>query len=283
MTLLDRNDCGKFATVVRVPKSAPSFDGQEHTPVQYLYDEELQEWVSFYWMDKKIRVSGGGAQSDWLENNADANDATEFGLKITTECLGNGTAKSAAFAMYQRQKAAAEIGCAPPVHGMCCVKAYDKKNKRLTTYWGYLSCVAYDVGCVSEDSDALSEYEAYVSEQADKWEKYDEIDSLLDDMGIYANRIRCDIQAEIGEHPDNLDYETWCEDNGYSPFEGVSNLRRNLRGIDLTDFQSDWDKIGVVFESDERQMGGDLHRNNIGYWNDDVVCIDFGHHCIGDQ
>jgi hypothetical protein len=278
MTTLQKNNVGNFATVVRSPKSAPSFDNQKYKPNQYLFDTELNVWVSFYWIDAPFRSDSSGKQSVWLDNNAEEDNANEFGIKLTAQNLGEGKAKAAAFAMYQRQEAAAKESCAPPVHGMCCFKYYNKERRSVTTYWGYLSCVACDVDSVEESYDSKCTFNDYLSEQVDKWEKYDEISDALDAMGIYSRNILKDIASEIGLHPDDINFHEWCDENGYEQYEGVGNLRRSLENINIDHVQSDWSLIGVTTR--HRSMGGDLHQANIGYWNGDLVCIDFGHHCI---
>lgn len=278
MLTLKKNSVGEFATVVRSPKSAPSFDGQKYAPKQYLYDTELNEWVSFYWVDVPFRSDNGGAQCMWLDNNADEEAAEQFGIKLTSQNLGDGKAKAAAFAMYQRQREAAKESCAPPVHGMCCFKYYNKELRCVNTYWGYLSCVAGCVGEIEESSDSMNEYDSYVSEQVYKWDKYDEISDALDEMGIYSRNILNDIAGEIGPHPDDCNYHDWCDENGYDMYDGVGNLRETLRSIDISHVQNDWQSIGT--SGCHRTMGGDLHNNNLGYWDGNLVCIDFGYHCV---
>lgn len=280
-TTLQRNDVGKFASVVRTPKSAPSFEGQEFVPDQYLFDEELGEWVSFYWIDIKFSPSDGGAQSLWLANNAEIENENEFGIKITRQNMNRsgGTAKSAAFAMYQRQKIAAENGYAPPVHGMCCFRHLDKKHNTLTTYWGYLSSVAQCVDCLEYCEDAYADFDSYCEEQREKHEKAGEIEAMLEDMGCYARTIMNEIYGEIGPSADDLDFIEWCEQNERQPYAGIENLKDGLSNIDISDLQSDWNVIGSAIGS-HRYMGGDLHTRNVGYWNGDLVCIDFGHHCV---
>jgi hypothetical protein len=278
MTILQKNSTGEFNTIVRSPKSAPSFDRQKYKPKQYLFDADLNEWVSFYWVDVPFRGDNGGAQCMWLENNAEEDNEEEFGIKLTAQNIGDGKAKAAAFAMYQRQKAAAEAFCAPPVHGMCCFKYYNKENRSVTTYWGYLSCVAGSVGDIEECDDSMCEYNSYVTEQMHKWDKYDEISDLLDGMGIYSRSILNDIAGEIGSHPDDCNFHDWCDDNGYEQYNGKNNLYENLRNIDISHVQNDWHAIGIL--GCHRTMGGDLHASNMGYWNGELVCIDFGYHCV---
>jgi hypothetical protein len=278
MTTLQKNFVGELTTVVRFPKSAPSFDGQQYVPYQYLFDKELNEWVSFYWIDAPFRSDSGGAQCMWLENNAEENNEEHFGIKLTCQNLGDGKAKAAAFAMYQRQGAAAKESCAPPVHGMCCFKYYNKGKGSVTTYWGYLSCVAEGVGYLSECDDSMEEYNNYISEQSDKWDKYDEVSDLLDEMGVYSKRILADIAGDIGPHPDDCNFHDWCDENGYEQYAGLFDLRENLRNIDISHVQNDWQPIGTP--GCNRYMGGDLHASNMGYWHGDLVCIDFGYHCV---
>ena len=278
MLTLKKNSVGEFATVVRSPKSAPSFNGERYEAKQYLYDTELNEWVSFYWVDVPFRSDGGGVQCMWLDNNADADDKEQFGIKLTSQNLGDGKAKAAAFAMYQRQKEAAKEYCAPPVHGMCCFKYYNKTNRCITTYWGYLSCVASDVGCIEECPYSMDRFNDYVTEQMHKWDKYDEISDILDDMGIYSRNILNDIAGDIGLHPDDCNFFDWCDSNGHEQYTGLHNLKETLNNINISHVQNDWQSLGTPGYN--RSMGGDLHPANMGYWNGELVCIDFGYHCV---
>lgn len=278
MLTLNKNSVGEFTTVVRSPKSAPSFNGERYEAKQYLYDTELNEWVSFYWVDVPFRSDGGGVQCMWLDNNADADDKEHFGIKLTSQNLGDGKAKAAAFAMYQRQKEAAKESCAPPVHGMCCFKYYNKTNHCITTYWGYLSCVASDVGCIEECPYSMDRFNDYVTEQMHKWDKYDEISDILDDMGIYSRNILNDIASDIGLHPDDCNFFEWCEHNGHEQYTGLLDLKEKLNNIDIRHVQNDWQSLGTPGYN--RSMGGDLHPANMGYWNGELVCIDFGYHCV---
>jgi hypothetical protein len=111
-----------------------------------------------------------------------------------------------------------------------------------------------------------------------KWDKYDEISDLLDEMSVYSRSILNDIAGEIGPHPDDCNYYDWCDNNGYEQYFGKQNLYENLRNIDISHVQNDWQSIGTP--GYHRAMGGDLHASNMGYWDGNLVCIDFGYHCI---
>lgn len=281
MTALAKNNAGNIVSSVRVaPHAAPSFEGQKHTPSQYIYDEELNEWVSFYWVDRAFRSDDHGAQCIWLDNNAESNLDNEFGIKLTNYNTNKkANAKVAAYAMYQRQKIAADRGLAPPVHGMCCFKYFNKHANELVTYWGYLTGVASYVGDLEENQDALDDFNAYYREQEERHEKLDKIEEILSSLDIYRIERHIEpIRENLGPHPDDLDFHQWCDEQDFSPYAGVDDLRRELECLSLAGCQSDWNELGIKFDYNQR-MGGDLHPRNIGYWNGDLVCIDFGYHC----
>lgn len=278
---LTKNNAGAFVSIVKVaPNAAPSFDGQQYAPLQYLWDDELKEWVSFYWLDRHLRSDDGGAQCIWIDNDAEVENPNEFGIKLTSMRVGpDSNAKSCAYAMYQRNKAAAENGLAPPVHGMCCFKAYDKSSKELHTYWGYLVSRA-DTFAIQDsvtDPDQCDEYDDYICEQQEKHDKASDVKTILEDLGIYTGRIMDDIYDEIGPHPDDINFFDWCEENGVDYIDS-SDLNRSLRGISLVGMQSDWAPVGTPMV--RGRMGGDLHQRNLALWNGEIVCIDFGYHCV---
>lgn len=284
-TLVKRNNVGNLTTVVRpIDKSAPSFDGEKYKANAYLFDEELNEWISFYWITaEEYNTNGGGTQCTWMKNNAQVNNENHFGIKLTAQNLGSGNAKAAALAMYQRQKLAAEHDLAPPVHGLCCVKVFSKVEKKVVTFWGYLSCRA-ELGGIGENPDALAEFEVYVDECREKWEKIDEIENMLNDVDWLSGRtqnrvlefIRDDM--ECYEHPDDISFFDWCMNNGYNPLD-IGDLQDELSKLDADGLQHDFFPLGSKYPTGS-YMGSDLHEGNVALWNDKAVCIDFGHHCL---
>jgi hypothetical protein len=284
MTLLVKNNVGDLCSVVKPSSNpAPSFDGQQYAPIQYLYDTELNEWVSFYWVDHHLHSDDGGAQCIWLINNAEIDNEDHFGIKLTSINLSGNKAKVAAYAMYQRQKLAASKELAPPVHGMCCFKAYNKNTQELHTYWGYLSSVA-DTDAVSDYyvcADDCDEYLDYLGNQEEKHSKAEEIRDSLEDLGIYGrdvDRIMDSIYCEIGLHPDDICFSDWCEENGYEVLDGLSNLRDSLSDLSIAGLQQDFNPIGTPFN--RGWMGNDLHKRNLALWRGELVAIDFGYHCV---
>jgi hypothetical protein len=285
MTTLVKNNVGNLCSIVKPSSNpAPSFDGQEYVPIQYLYDTELNEWVSFYWTNYRIFGSSSGAQCLWLDNNAEVDNEEQFGIKLTSINLSGNKAKVAAYAMYQRQKKAAEEDLAPPVYGMCCFKTYDKDRQELNTYWGYLSCVG-DTESVLEtfmDADDCEEYQEYLYQQQDKHEQAASIKESLENLDIYGralDRIMDSIYEEIGLHPDDICFSDWCDQNGYSNMiDGFCELRDCLESLSIAGLQRDWNPIGNVFDCSH--MGGDLHKRNLALWQGELVAIDFGHHCV---
>lgn len=285
-TTITRNNVGNLVSVVKPSnRVAPSFEGQKYKPTAYLFDEELNEWVSFYWMTaEEYFTSGGGTQCTWMKNNANVNNENHFGIKLTAQNHGSGNAKTAALAMYQRQKVAAEHNLAPPVHGLCCVKVFSKAENKVVTFWGYLSCRA-EVDCIDQNPESLREFEYYLEECQERWDRFDEIEEMLDNtewVGSYTQRrILDELKQELGDHPDDLDYFSWCYDNDREALD-IGDLKDNLLSIDTVGLQHDFFPLGSKYP-DGSYMGGDLHENNLGMWKGNVVCIDFGYHCLGER
>lgn len=285
-TTIKRNNVGDLVSVVKpITKTPPSFDGQKYSAAAYLFDKELNEWVSFYWMTQsEYSDNGSGSQCAWLRNNAHVNNKDHFGIKLTGQNHGNGSAKTAALAMYQRQKLAAEHNLAPPVHGLCCVKVWNKEYKRVNTYWGYLTCRA-ELGAIGENPDSLAEFEVYVDELRQRWDRLDEIEELLDNtewVPLYTQKsIVEDIRNHLDTHPDDISFYEWCYENEYDPLD-IGSLKEDLLALDAKGLQHDFFPIGSKYPS-HSFMGGDLHESNVALWNGNPVCIDFGYHCLGER
>jgi hypothetical protein len=283
---ITRNNVGNIVSVVKpIKHTAPSFEEEMYKPTAYIFDKELNEWVSFYWMTKEeYNTSGGGTQCSWIKNNAHVNNANHFGIKLTAQNLGTGNAKTAALAMYQRQKLAAEHDLAPPVHGLCCVKVWNKTDNKVFTLWGYLSCRA-ELGVIGENPDALAEFEFYLDECREKWDRFDEISEMLDDtewLSLSTQReVLANISNDLGTHPDDLSFFDWCHDNDYNPLD-IGDLKDELLSLDASGLQHDFFTIGSKYP-DGSYMGGDLHEGNVGMWQGNPVCIDFGYHCLNER
>jgi hypothetical protein len=283
---ITRNNVGNIVSVVKpIKHTAPSFEEQMYKPTAYIFDKELNEWVSFYWMTKnEYNTSGGGTQCSWIKNNAHVNNANHFGIKLTAQNLGTGNAKTAALAMYQRQKLAAEHGLAPPVHGLCCVKVWNKADNKVFTLWGYLSCRA-EMGVIGENPDALAEFEFHLDECREKWDRFDEISEMLDDtewLSLSTQReALANISNDLGTHPDDLSFFDWCHENDYDPLD-IGDLKDELLSLDASGLQHDFFTIGSKYP-DRSYMGGDLHEGNVGLWQGNPVCIDFGYHCLNER
>jgi len=284
---ISRNNVGVLNTIVKpCTSSVPSFVGEKYKPTAYLFDVELNEWVSFYWIDAaKYRSSSGGAQCCWLDNNAEIDNENHFGIKLTGQNHGKGNAKSAALAMYQRQKLAAEYGYAPPVHGMCCVKRYDKDLGQVITLWGYLSCRAM-LDEIDNNPEAEAQFEEYVEECRNAWEKHEELEEHLNNLDWISSRTQskmlCYAEDDVGyPHPDYISYSDWCNENDIQPLD-IIDLYNGLSELDTSGLQHDFFEIGHKYP-DNTYMGHDLHRENVGIWQGYQVCIDFGYHCVGEN
>ena len=64
---------GELKSVVRpVTGKAPSFEGEQFKAKSYVFDAELNEWVSFYWiLAHSANRDSCGNQCDWYDNNAE--------------------------------------------------------------------------------------------------------------------------------------------------------------------------------------------------------------------
>lgn len=93
-----------------------------------------------YVLPRAPRSNGYGAQAQFITNNARPNMKREYGIKLFLSI-------SEAYAAYQRQKLAADRGCAPPVRRMVCVEYPARRNSSMIIRrWGYQTCIAYGVG-----------------------------------------------------------------------------------------------------------------------------------------
>lgn len=285
---ITRNNVGNLVSVVKPnTRTAPSFEGQKYKPTACVFDEELNEWVSFYWLpSEEYYTNAGGTQCTWMNNNAQVNNENHFGIKLTAQNHGTGNAKTAALAMYQRQKLAAEHGLAPPVHGLCCVKGYNKAERKIITFWGYLSCRA-EMDCIGENPESLAAFEEYLDECREKWDKIEEIEAMLDDVswisGRTQSRVLDFIKEDMGcyDHPDDISFYDWCSDNDYEPLD-IGDLKDELGDLDASGLQHDFFPIGSKYPNGS-YMGSDLHEANVGLWGGNVVCLDFGYHCLNER
>jgi hypothetical protein len=288
MATMIRKNVGSLVTsTVKSVRTAPSFTGETYSARSCVWDAEMNEWVSFYWFDEYLPFDESGAQCIWIGNNAAADDEEEFGIKLTERNLRDGgTAKSAAYAMYQRQKLAAEHGYAPPVHGMCCVKWFNKQNNVLTTWWGYLSCVA-ETAVTTEipyDPDTYSDYQEYVDLWDSRRTTLGKVEDLLNDIDVPPRTVRAligDVENAFDGLCPDYGYEEWCEEESRTTdmYEGQFTLWEGLNNLSIQGLQNDYSDIGTNFE-DDAVMGDDLHMNNVGLWKGNLVAIDFGYHCV---
>ena len=106
----------------------PKYTPKSTTPngwIVYSYDK----------IRKELASCECGAQACFLKNNARANDPKQFALKLYDN-------KWEAVCAYERQRAAAEVGLAPPV-GRLVQARLDKTNR--IKMWGYQTCVAIPI------------------------------------------------------------------------------------------------------------------------------------------
>lgn len=110
-----------------------------------------------YILPRAPRSNGYGAQAQFITNNARPNMKREYGIKLFLSI-------SEAYAAYQRQKLAAEQGCAPPVRRMVCVE-YRHPRLGVVRRWGYQTCIAYGVGKIAVPTRAESSGDVWMIDE----------------------------------------------------------------------------------------------------------------------
>ena len=232
--------------------------------------------VKVFAMNRYPSPDDDGCQTSFFRNNAEINNARQFGLKMFNTSIE-------AFAAYQRQSLAAKEGLAPPVGKMIrwIVKNY---HGRTVNRWGYETALADTSSAARIEATIYGcprltrEYHQYIFEM----EKEDCALSM-DHFLVFK--------------------EEECPGDGryFSSFSAISNsnvagsLRMRLMEIDLIGTQYDniaairddgmaWEdnprlRLGiVVLGKDDMRMASDLHRGNLGLWKGAPVVIDFGYH-----
>ena len=148
---------------------------------------------------KSINEDKHGAQASFLVNNARPNRRNEYGIKLFGGI-------SQAFAAYQRQKMAAELGIAPPVRRMVCVETTDHRGDRRFV-WGYQTCLAYGIGKIEVpyDYDGETDIAAIKRAPANSGE-YDGFDAGVRRM--YIALVQLSIAGtQIGDRPLGTKYK----------------------------------------------------------------------------
>lgn len=237
--------------------------------------------IKVYDIGKYPKPDGDGCQTSFFRNNAEANNANQFALKMFATSVE-------AFAAYQRQELASREGLAPPVGAM--VRWIVKTHKgRTVNRWGYETCLA-DVseharkcaqirGCPIM-AKAYTEYYMAYSDGNNRCRPYSKhaVESFFNYIGDYDQ-----YDGEIDAYA------------SMSTSVGEGSLRTRLMDISLVGTQYDnlasiyesgssWNANGRLFlgslvtEDDDMYMSNDLHRGNLGLWMGSPVVVDFGYH-----
>lgn len=232
--------------------------------------------VKVFAMNRYPSPDDDGCQTSFFRNNAETNNARQFGFKMFNTSIE-------AFAAYQRQSLAAKEGLAPPVGKMIrwIVKNY---HGRTVNRWGYETALA--------DTSSAARIEATIYGCPRLTREYHQ---YIFEMEKEDCALSMDQFLEFKEEE--------CPGDGryFSSFSAISNscvagsLRMRLMEIDLIGTQYDnivsirddgmaWEdnprlRLGiVVLEKDDMRMASDLHRGNLGLWKGTPVVIDFGYH-----
>lgn len=219
-----------------------------------------------------------GCQSDFFPNGAEVNNPNQYAIKMFNTSIE-------AYAAWQRQKIAADEGLAPPVGKMVLWIVRPRTNKaRTRNRWGYESCNAdcsvharlcaeilgspviqgmylnyirfYGLRSMSKSSvkKFWKSIDADVNEESNWMDSFNAIDAVRDPMSL-KYRI---MELDIG----NTQYDDLSETD--TSEDAWKNPRLRLGET--------WN------EDDNPYMMNDLHRGNLGLWNGNPVCIDFGYH-----
>jgi len=235
--------------------------------------------VKVYDIGKYPTPDDDGCQTSFFHNNAEVDNARQFGFKMFNTSVE-------AFAAYQRQTLAAKAGIAPPTGKMIrwIVKS---TNGRTVNRWGYETGIA--------DCSPIARIKATILScpQVTRW--YTDY--------VHSNNLKMFSANSMEMFLDHAEGEAYENANGryFDSFSCASNttvdgsLRVRLMQIDLTGTQYDnlasvmddgcvWaDNIKLrlgqkVTANDDMMMANDLHRGNIALWKGNPVVIDFGYH-----
>jgi hypothetical protein len=254
----------------------------KYQPVNVYYDKDLKEEVTVYLVhSRKFHVSGSGIQQVFLDNNARVDEDGQYGFKLIQSkvyCglfdIGQVQAKAA----YDRQKRAWEdVQGGPPTYGMVKFVVHSSTDPDAVDgfeiYWGYATGIAdMDNNRCEYDSEELADlYHEYEGAVDNYNQAISDLQSAADDLDHLG--IAADVPCEI----DCMDFEDWCEENGYELPENPLHSGELDEVMDLSrqGLQHDLKPLGYKYHQD-RGFRGDLHRNNIGYYGGRAVIIDFG-------
>ena len=278
-------------------KSYPRF-----TPARTINHKKLGKVCVYEFKTLPPHADDCGTQTDFFKNNAQPNNASQYGIKLFSTVIE-------AFAAYQRQKAAAKKRLAPPVG-----KMIQWKVSRWSR-WGYQTCVAdtdspkmHRMAAILCNDGAMKKYRMWETETNATGTLQENIEKFCEDGAwniVYETNDwgkRRPVKAldndwRIGKDSDGFHRPRFSID-GYSCCCPEGKLAKGLRKIDAAGMQYDdlWDLDGdgclsfgsnprLVLgskwrKSDVAVLGNDLHEGNIGLWKMRPVCIDFGFHCL---
>lgn len=251
-------------------KSYPHF-----VPVNVVNHPIMGE-LAVYKFRKYPKHKDAGCQTSFFTNGAKKNNPNQFGIKIFSTSIE-------AYASFQRQRIAFDAGLAPPVG--CMVQwIVTLKNGRNRNMWGYQTCIADCSDAAKRKAQILGcpPVRDFFLDYCDR----NGITPILSEPKIYAFYIAFQEQYNNGDH--NVDL--W---NVFDTTDHPLNLKNRLKELnivgtqydDISDFNDnsgEWSnrlRLGETWrKSDDPYMSNDLHRNNLGLWNENPVVIDFGYH-----
>ena len=265
-----------------VNDTAPlTFDGMQWVPYGTYYDTELKMQVDLYHPtdDMLKRISDSGSQWAFFSNNANTEDDDQFAIKVLRHPYYGGVDKSEAFSTFQRQALAYDSGVAPPVHRMIKVMGKDKENKP-KVFWGYTTSVADSIGEYGSADGYQDEFDDWYHEKTQAWSAFEDLRNAYDNLTSHCSDVtdRSEgVEAELEEmYPAHIEsVEEYCEWRG---IDLCGDLQSSLENLDIAGTQVYHEPLGIVYTSG--CLGSDLHSGNIGIYQGNVVCIDFGYHSI---
>lgn len=241
--------------------------------------------IKIYTFDTSPISNESGCQTNFYTNNASVNNSNEFGIKMFNTSVE-------AFAAYQRQKIASDAGLAPPVGAM--VRWIIRKNFRGKTVnrWGYETCIAdcsdHARTCATILGSPIISRVYFEFMRQMGYRKFLGKESVTnfyaDWESVYNNQLK-----------DAIVFADLTDTDPFSPFSYLADkhsMKHRLASLSIVgtqyddlaevDMGSGWNdrlRLGQTWTSDDgASMNSDLHRGNIGLWNGEPVCIDFGYH-----
>jgi hypothetical protein len=260
-----------------------TFDGMQWVPYGTYFDTELQCQVDLFHPtdDMLRRITDSGSQWLFFMNNANRNNDNQYAIKILKYPYRSSqdTSREEAFSTFQRQQLASLAGLAPPCQRMVKIMGKDKEN-RPKVYWGYTTSVASNIGEYGSAECYEDEFQDWYHEKRQAWDAIESLRSAYDNLISYCSDVE-DMTDEAEQtveenYPSHIEsVEEYCEWRGY---DLCGDLKESLENVDISGTQVYHEALGVVYTTGH--LGSDLHSANIGTYQGNTVCIDFGYHSI---